>query len=138
LLVLGCVVDFFFQAEDGIRDATVTGVQTCALPILGSTKIVAVPVAPWNVAAIFVEPTPAPVTSPVASTVATPGFWVAQLTVPVVGAPFQSVIAALSCTVPRIATVGAAGVTVMVTLPNVTTIAWSPVSGVRVIATVAS
>src|SRR6266542_4768016 len=25
---------FFFQAEDGIRDATVTGVQTCALPIL--------------------------------------------------------------------------------------------------------
>src|SRR6266498_5488822 len=26
---------FFFQAEDGIRDADVTGVQTCALPILG-------------------------------------------------------------------------------------------------------
>src|SRR6266853_5161919 len=25
---------FFFQAEDGIRDLTVTGVQTCALPIL--------------------------------------------------------------------------------------------------------
>src|SRR5436305_11425122 len=25
---------FFFQAEDGIRDADVTGVQTCALPIL--------------------------------------------------------------------------------------------------------
>src|SRR5436305_14976916 len=24
---------FFFQAEDGIRDADVTGVQTCALPI---------------------------------------------------------------------------------------------------------
>src|SRR5438270_5070447 len=24
---------FFFQAEDGIRDWTVTGVQTCALPI---------------------------------------------------------------------------------------------------------
>src|SRR3989442_1149634 len=79
----------------------------------------------------------APPTSPVASTVATPGFWVAQLTVPVVGAPFQSVIAALSCTVPRIATVGEDGVTVMVKLPNVTTIAWSPVSGVRVIATVA-
>src|SRR2546430_10300333 len=29
----GCVC-FFFQAEDGIRDLTVTGVQTCALPIL--------------------------------------------------------------------------------------------------------
>src|SRR2546430_3813455 len=29
-----CVVFFFFfQAEDGIRDLTVTGVQTCALPI---------------------------------------------------------------------------------------------------------
>src|SRR5689334_22008719 len=26
---------FFFQAEDGIRDGTVTGVQTCALPIFG-------------------------------------------------------------------------------------------------------
>ena len=25
---------FFFQAEDGIRDRLVTGVQTCALPIL--------------------------------------------------------------------------------------------------------
>ena len=25
---------FFFQAEDGIRDYDVTGVQTCALPIL--------------------------------------------------------------------------------------------------------
>src|SRR5438132_4170075 len=25
--------DFFFQAEDGIRDHCVTGVQTCALPI---------------------------------------------------------------------------------------------------------
>src|SRR5256884_3768701 len=28
---------FFFQAEDGIRDVAVTGVQTCALPIFGST-----------------------------------------------------------------------------------------------------
>src|SRR5207245_4929987 len=27
------MIFFFFQAEDGIRDATVTGVQTCALPI---------------------------------------------------------------------------------------------------------
>ena len=31
---------FFFQAEDGIRDKLVTGVQTCALPILlGRLKI---------------------------------------------------------------------------------------------------
>src|SRR5260370_29011307 len=28
-----CVFFFFFQAEDGIRDSSVTGVQTCALPI---------------------------------------------------------------------------------------------------------
>src|SRR5687768_17637059 len=27
---------FFFQAEDGIRDVAVTGVQTCALPILAA------------------------------------------------------------------------------------------------------
>src|SRR5256886_8752133 len=29
---------FFFQAEDGIRDLTVTGVQTCALPISCNTS----------------------------------------------------------------------------------------------------
>src|SRR2546430_9118347 len=29
---------FFFQAEDGIRDLTVTGVQTCALPISVSSR----------------------------------------------------------------------------------------------------
>src|SRR5437588_5825457 len=28
-----CLTFFFFQAEDGIRDHCVTGVQTCALPI---------------------------------------------------------------------------------------------------------
>src|SRR5256886_10651986 len=33
---------FFFQAEDGIRDLTVTGVQTCALPI-----------SPWGAAINF-------------------------------------------------------------------------------------
>src|SRR3712207_7193817 len=30
---------FFFQAEDGIRDIGVTGVQTCALPILPSNVV---------------------------------------------------------------------------------------------------
>src|SRR6266481_9818491 len=34
-----CVYFFFFQAEDGIRDGTVTGVQTCALPISGATAL---------------------------------------------------------------------------------------------------
>src|SRR5688572_32988410 len=33
-------VVFFFQAEDGIRDLTVTGVQTCALPIFGASMCV--------------------------------------------------------------------------------------------------
>src|SRR5882672_1361168 len=32
---------FFFQAEDGIRDHCVTGVQTCALPILGTNRATA-------------------------------------------------------------------------------------------------
>src|SRR5437879_1610305 len=32
---------FFFQAEDGIRDTSVTGVQTCALPILASRAVLA-------------------------------------------------------------------------------------------------
>src|SRR5205085_7498668 len=37
IFVISFAVSFFFQAEDGIRDLTVTGVQTCALPIsLGS------------------------------------------------------------------------------------------------------
>src|SRR5947209_17242952 len=42
---------FFFQAEDGIRDIGVTGVQTCALPILARTPALSVltktpPIAP--------------------------------------------------------------------------------------------
>src|SRR5260370_9037030 len=32
-IVMYLRVFFFFQAEDGIRDSSVTGVQTCALPI---------------------------------------------------------------------------------------------------------
>src|SRR5215467_2930650 len=38
---------FFFQAEDGIRDYKVTGVQTCALPILHTD--------PWRVMRITAE-----------------------------------------------------------------------------------
>src|SRR5699024_12054571 len=34
-----CFFFFFFQAEDGIRDRNVTGVQTCALPISSSSSI---------------------------------------------------------------------------------------------------
>src|SRR2546430_4506063 len=34
-----CLFFFFFQAEDGIRDLTVTGVQTCALPIFSTSPL---------------------------------------------------------------------------------------------------
>src|SRR6266511_3489893 len=34
MLAQSCIIFFFFPAEDGIRDFHVTGVQTCALPIL--------------------------------------------------------------------------------------------------------
>src|SRR5688572_32484309 len=37
---------FFFQAEDGIRDLTVTGVQTCALPISPAVQAAANAAAP--------------------------------------------------------------------------------------------
>src|SRR5438876_11608552 len=36
VLILLLLFFFFFQAEDGIRDGRVTGVQTCALPISAS------------------------------------------------------------------------------------------------------
>src|SRR5207302_2266189 len=36
------LVFFFFQAEDGIRDFHVTGVQTCALPILADRAFLSV------------------------------------------------------------------------------------------------
>src|SRR2546429_815582 len=36
---VGLFVFFFFQAEDGIRDVAVTGVQTCALPIFVVTGL---------------------------------------------------------------------------------------------------
>src|SRR5689334_23908039 len=53
---------FFFQAEDGIRDGTVTGVQTCALPIccragLHQLRATFVPAtAPWGLVTSLVLP----------------------------------------------------------------------------------
>src|SRR5438876_9235184 len=38
---------FFFQAEDGIRDGRVTGVQTCALPISDDVMVTEIEV--WSV-----------------------------------------------------------------------------------------
>src|SRR5258707_8908179 len=39
---------FFFQAEDGIRDIGVTGVQTCALPIFRKSSPRSAPSPPWK------------------------------------------------------------------------------------------
>src|SRR5437764_13862483 len=39
---------FFFQAEDGIRDTSVTGVQTCALPIYPGSPVDVEPDHPWQ------------------------------------------------------------------------------------------
>src|SRR5256885_16330449 len=41
---------FFFQAEDGIRDYKVTGVQTCALPISSPTTRATIAKSPSNLA----------------------------------------------------------------------------------------
>src|SRR5256885_2426372 len=50
---------FFFQAEDGIRDYKVTGVQTCALPISGGTAGCAALAAPCAGATGASQPVPA-------------------------------------------------------------------------------
>src|SRR3982750_3370600 len=46
--MLGVCIVFFFQAEDGIRDLIVTGVQTCALPISASDDAVSVAAEPYG------------------------------------------------------------------------------------------
>src|SRR2546427_202385 len=45
-LECGFSLFFFFQAEDGIRDLTVTGVQTCALPISTANTLVVMSISP--------------------------------------------------------------------------------------------
>src|SRR5712664_4854842 len=47
---------FFFQAEDGIRDLIVTGVQTCALPIFAETLAIERAKALFGAAAVNVQP----------------------------------------------------------------------------------
>src|SRR5256884_4094485 len=53
-----CVFFFFFQAEDGIRDVAVTGVQTCALPISSKARKRLSVVAPINTTppAVTIDP----------------------------------------------------------------------------------
>src|SRR5258708_8118138 len=45
-MLISFVYFFFFQAEDGIRDDLVTGVQTCALPISDGMQRHPVPIRP--------------------------------------------------------------------------------------------
>src|SRR5438067_11962349 len=56
--LLAIIWFFFFQAEDGIRDRNVTGVQTCALPIWPAAAAPAAPV-DWPSSTAPVEPPPA-------------------------------------------------------------------------------
>src|SRR3712207_7953378 len=51
-----CLFFFFFQAEDGIRDIGVTGVQTCALPICSALKALLVAVFGLIVALVGTDP----------------------------------------------------------------------------------
>src|SRR5256884_2195098 len=64
-----CFVFFFFQAEDGIRDVAVTGVQTCALPISTICEMDALS-APMklNVGAPVASDMHCPITPPCATT----------------------------------------------------------------------
>src|SRR2546430_12472020 len=59
--ILVIVLFFFFQAEVGIRDLTVTGVQTCALPIslTGGSYVTGIVESPHGVCWLKGEP-PAP------------------------------------------------------------------------------
>src|SRR5690606_40679549 len=65
-----CFLSFFFQAEDGIRDFHVTGVQTCALPISsvvsGPRTRVALPARPRTSPAVASLSVPQSAVSPAA------------------------------------------------------------------------
>src|SRR2546430_9935855 len=68
------VLFFFFQAEDGIRDLTVTGVQTCALPIF---RLVQVPTNALRVIVVSAVVTFLKLLLPVPRTKTS--FWVEQM-----------------------------------------------------------
>src|SRR5699024_1052163 len=66
---------FFFQAEDGIRDRNVTGVQTCALPISNTSianALVPADILPFFFSTLLVATIPVPA-SPSGGQSGTPG-----------------------------------------------------------------
>src|SRR5207245_8678327 len=81
---------FFFQAEDGIRDATVTGVQTCALPIFAQieTEASAAPlgVAPGAGALAVAEASVSIWATTVLTGTVSPSFTLTSANVPAAGA----------------------------------------------------
>src|SRR5262249_57612019 len=58
-----CDRSFFFQAEDGIRDWSVTGVQTCALPIFTAIMSRAIDRGPARGSALAKAPVKSPLTA---------------------------------------------------------------------------
>src|SRR5207237_6590757 len=64
-LMLRCVsFSFFFQAEDGIRDSSVTGVQTCALPIFAEWRAEKIGMFDTKTEKFREWPVPTPYTAP--------------------------------------------------------------------------
>src|SRR5260370_24761231 len=49
---------FFFQAEDGIRDSSVTGVQTCALPISSEIDVAFASAAEQHIPGLLMQSEP--------------------------------------------------------------------------------
>src|SRR2546429_9565381 len=64
------LIVFFFQAEDGIRDVAVTGVQTCALPI--SNRLTPANQATLSEARVLLVPSQWASTPPPANTLVSP------------------------------------------------------------------
>src|SRR5256886_11372917 len=66
---------FFFQAEDGIRDLTVTGVQTCALPISIERPLEEYYTPPWIDWDLWLGPAPARPYNPAYAPFKWRGWW---------------------------------------------------------------
>jgi hypothetical protein len=92
-----------------------TGLTVTVATGTAFTATMAVPLFPSLVAVIVADPTATPLTNPLADSVATPAALVVQVTTrPPRTLPAESLVVAVSCTVPPITRLGAAGLTVTV------------------------